>query len=142
MVGIQRGVGVVLCTIYLFIVAYVTTRKCQINYHCICHYKKATTVENKKEQKEIVKAEHEDCNEEELNDNKLINDTRPTKIKVYFPKPIRVSRTNSFDSGTSHSDAAEKVVSAIPVAALFEEEEEDDFLGGGKHVYSDANMLE
>ncbi|KAL0409227.1 UNVERIFIED_CONTAM: Transcription repressor [Sesamum radiatum] len=89
--------------------------------------------------------------EEQVND--------PPKIKVYLPKPIRVSsvfsRTSSYDSlvsGTSSSDggeAAEKVaevVSYVPVEwpPLFELEdanygvcggggggEEDDFLGGG-----------
>ncbi|KAL8053358.1 hypothetical protein ABFX02_05G065800 [Erythranthe guttata] len=99
---------------------------------------------------------------EDININININNiNNPAKIKVYLPKPMRVSpgfsRTSSYDSlvsGASNSDgggeaaAPEKGVSYMPVAwpALFEmeygnygvcggggggEEEEDDFMGGG-----------
>ncbi|KAL7149836.1 hypothetical protein ABFS83_05G068000 [Erythranthe nasuta] len=95
---------------------------------------------------------------EDINTN-INNNDNPAKIKVYLPKPMRVSpgfsRTSSYDSlvsGASNSDgggeaaAPENGVSYMPVAwpALFEMEygnygvcsggggeEEDDFMGGG-----------
>ncbi|KAL3619521.1 Transcription factor [Castilleja foliolosa] len=102
---------------------------------------------NEEKDKLVVEKQGNNKIEEKINGGGG-DDDDPPKIKVYLPKPIRVSsafsRTSSYDSlvsaGTSSSDGAAvpEVGSYMPVAwpPLFEMEDVDygggdDFLGSG-----------
>ncbi|KAL7111120.1 hypothetical protein ACP275_05G068000 [Erythranthe tilingii] len=91
----------------------------------------AVAGKKKKKQKKVVDVEEKISNSEKLEEppanksediNININNDNPAKIKVYLPKPMRVSpgfsRTSSYDSlvsGASNSDGAEEA--AVPEKA-------------------------